>query len=155
MWERPQKSTKESTHKFRFANMSKHIHPPCTSNHRTHLGNHHTHRKNLPKNNHKPSNHLTNQTKTITHRQSKQISTQTHKNKPLDTQICHRQFRHPLPLDHKPNLVPPPPIDVDQCMGERETESQVRKECDSAGRGERGENKKKLLVVVNNMSRWL
>ena len=145
MWERPQKSTNESTHKFWFANMSKHVNPPCTSNH-------HTHCKNQTTNNHKPSNHLTNQTKLITHRQSKQISTQTHKNQPLDTQICHCQFRHPLPLDHDPNLVPPPPIDVDQCMWERETKSQVRKECDSAGRGE---NKKKLLVVVNNMSRWL
>ena len=86
--------------------MSKHVHPPGTSNHRTH-------RKNQPKNNHKPSNCLTNQTKPITHQQSKQISTETHKNQPSDTQICHCQFRHPLPLDRDQNLVPPPPIDVD------------------------------------------
>ena len=124
--------------------MSKHIHPPCTSNHRTHLGNHHTHRKNLPKNNHKPSNHLTNQTKPITHLQSKQITTQTHKNQPSDTQTCQYQFRHPLPPNRDQNLVPPPPIDVDQCIWGRERESQVRIESDSAGRGKRGENKKQI-----------
>ena len=68
------KNQRESTHKFRFANMLKHVHPLCTSNHRTYLGNHHTHRKNQPKNNHKPSNHLTNQIKPNTHRQGGRVS---------------------------------------------------------------------------------
>ena len=82
MREWPQKLTKESTHKFWFMNMSKHVNPLCISNHHTYLGNHHTHCKNQTKNNHKPINHLTNQTKPITHRQSKQISTFKHPDLP-------------------------------------------------------------------------
>ena len=88
--------------------------------------------------------------------EGKQISKQTHKNQPLDTQICHCQIEHPLPPNHDQNFVRPPLIDVDRCMRERDIELGEKREWVSRERREKRENKKIiLLLVLSNISRWL